>query len=446
MDQNNLDTQGVDVLAPKQPADITLTDLSAKDQAAVKAYADKIDVTNTSEVLQFGSTAQEKMTVFADSALASVRTKDTGAVGETLTGLVAQLQGFGEAGEKKGFLGIFKKASNQIATMKARYDKVSVSVDQVANTLEDHRVGLLKDIAMLDRLYDENIEYYRQLSFYIVAGQEKIKSLRENDLPAIQKKASETGDQVDAQSASDLNAAIDRFEKKVYDLQLTRQISIQMAPQIRLLQNNDALMADKIHSALVNTLPLWKSQMVLAMGLENSRAAIAAQQAVTDATNKMLKQNAEVLKQGTIETAQANERGIVDIETLVETNQKLIESLTEVEMIQREGRAQRVAAEQKLQDMENQLKEKLLEIRDQPLKDAQQATQQIQTPEVPRLESIVPPSATPASVAVDTVTKNAEEAAQQIEAAKLSDADVFSQLSSQVTPPSASPSDDENQA
>lgn len=437
MDQNNLDTQGVDVLAVKQPTDITMTDLSEKDQAAVKAYADKIDVTNTSEVLQFGSAAQEKMTVFADSALQSVRTKDTGAVGETLAGLVAQLEGFSDSGEKKGFLGLFKKASHQVATMKARYDKVSVSVDQVANNLEDHRVGLLKDIAMLDRLYDENIEYYRQLSFYIVAGQEKIKSLRENDLPALQTKAAESGDQVDAQNASDMSAAIDRFEKKVYDLQLTRQISIQMAPQIRLLQNNDSLMADKIHSALVNTLPLWKSQMVLALGLENSRAAIAAQQAVTDATNKMLKQNAEILKQGTIETAQANERGIVDIETLVETNQKLIESLTEVETIQREGRAQRMAAEKQLQDMENQLKQKLLEIRDQPMADAQQAAAQQQAPAVPRLESVVPPTAIPTP---------AETAAQVADAAKMSDADVFSQLSSNVTPPSTGPDDEEQKA
>ncbi|MDL2319115.1 toxic anion resistance protein [Eubacteriales bacterium OttesenSCG-928-A19] len=418
MDDNKIATTGVDVLEIKQPEDITLTSLSEKDQAAVRAYADKIDVTNTSEVLQYGSTAQQKMTVFADTALESVRTKDTGAVGETLADLVAQLQGFSvDSSEKKGFLGLFRKASQSVATMKARYDKVSVSVDQVANTLEDQRVGLLKDIAMLDRLYDENIEYYRQLCFYIVAGKEKIESLRANDVPKLREKATQSGDPVDAQALNDMEAAIDRFEKKVYDLELTRQISIQMAPQIRLLQNNDSLMADKIHSAMVNTLPLWKSQMVLALGLENSRAAIAAQQAVTDATNKMLKQNAETLKQGTIETAKANERGIVDIETLVETNQKLIESLTEVDTIQREGREQRAAAEQKLRAMEDELKNKLMEIRDRPM---QQVQQPVQT--TPKLESIAPEfdPVVPADFGKDDAVTP--------EAAATADADVFNQI------------------
>ncbi len=366
MEKTNM--QGaVDVLEIKTPKDITLVDLPEKDQAAVKEYAGKINVTNAAEVLQYGAAAQQKLTVFADTALASVKTKDTGAAGEALSGLVAQLQGFSaDGGEKKGIFGLFSKGKAQIATMKARFDKVSTSVDQVADTLTDHRQGLLKDIAMLDRLYDENVDYYRQLCFYIVAGKEKIEGLRANELPALNAKALETGDPADAQVASDMAAAIDRFEKKIFDLELTRQISIQMAPQIRLLQNNDSLMADKIHSALVNTLPLWKSQMVLALGLENSRQAIAAQQAVTDATNKMLRQNAEALKQGTIETARATERGIVDIETLTATNQALIESLTEVASIQREGRAQRMAAEQKLREMEDQLKQKLLEVRDRP--------------------------------------------------------------------------------
>ncbi len=360
-------TNVVDVINPQQPRDITLTDLPEQDQAAVREYAQKINVTSAAEVLQYGSTAQQKLTVFADTALQSARAKDTGAAGEVLSGLVAQLQGFSaDGGEKKGIFGLLRKGANQVTTLKARYDKVSVSVDQVAQTLEDHRIGLLKDIAMLDHLYDENVDYYRQLCFYIVAGKEKIESLRSNELPKLNEKALATGDPADAQIASDLAAAIDRFEKKVYDLELTRQISIQMAPQIRLLQNNDSLMADKIHSALVNTLPLWKSQMVLALGMENSRAAIAAQQAVTDATNKMLRQNAEALKQGTIETARATERGIVDIETLTATNQALIDSLTEVETIQREGRAQRAAAEIKLREMEDQLKQKLLEIRSRP--------------------------------------------------------------------------------
>lgn len=404
-ESKGIDT-GVDVLEVKQPRDITMTELSQKDQDAVKAYAKKIDVTNTNEVLQFGSTAQQKMTQFADSALDNVRKKDTGAVGQTLTDLVSQLQGFSiDSSEKKGIKGLFKKTSNQIASLKTRYDKVSVSVDQVANTLEDHRVSLLKDIAMLDRLYDENVDYYRQLAFYIVAGREKIEDLRGSEIPRLREKAEQTGDAVDAQTASDMEAAVDRFEKKVYDLELTRQISIQMAPQIRLLQNNDSLMADKIHSALVNTLPLWKSQMVLALGLENSRAAIAAQQAVTDATNKMLRQNAEVLKQGTIDTARANERGIVDIETLAETNKKLIESLTEVQAIQKEGREQRAAAEQKLRVMENQLRDKLLEIRDQPTAQVQRAAE--------RLESVQPTEAD----------------ARRIHTAKLSDEDVFGQIS-----------------
>ena len=350
------------------PEDITLGQLSEKDQQAVRDYAEKIDVSNASEVLQYGSAAQQKLTVFADTALANARTKDTGVVGDTLAGLVAQLQGFAPAEEKKGFLGLFRRTGNQLATMKARYDKVSVSVDEVANNLEDHRISLLKDIAMFDRLYEENAEYYRQLCFYIIAGKEKIEALRTNDLEAARAKAAETGDPADAQAANDLAAAIDRFEKKVYDLELTRQISIQMAPQIRLLQNNDSLLADKIHSALVNTLPLWKSQMVLALGLENSRSALKASQAVSDATNQMLRQNAEQLKQGTIATAREAERSIVDIETLVATNQSLIETLTEVENIQTEGRAKRAEAENKLQEMEDQLKEKLLSVRQTAIK------------------------------------------------------------------------------
>ncbi len=359
-------TGAVDVLAPKQASDLTLTDLPVQDQAAVREYAEKIDVTSATEVLQYGATAQQKLTTFANTALASARAKDAGAMGDTLSGLVVQLQGFGAGGDdKKGIFGFLKKGVNQIASLKARYDKVSVSVDQVSDKLQDHRQGLLKDIAVLDRLYDENVEYYRQLCFYIVAGKEKIASLRANELPQLNDKAIQTGDPADAQIANDMASSIDRFEKKIYDLELTRQISIQMAPQIRLLQNNDSLMADKIHSALVNTLPLWKSQMVLALGLENSRAAIEAERAVTDATNRMLRQNAEALKQGTIETARASERGIVDIETLTLTNQSLIDTLTEVSSIQTQGRAQRAAAEVKLREMEDQLKQKLLEVRSQ---------------------------------------------------------------------------------
>jgi len=357
----------VDVLAQKVPEDITITDLPEKDQAAVREYAQKIDVTNSTEVLQYGATAQQKLTVFADTALQNARAKDTGEVGDTLAGLVAQLQGFSAIEEKKGLFGFLRRKVNQLASMKAKYDKVSVSVESVAANLEDHRVGLLKDIAMLDRLYDENVEYYRQLCFYIVAGREKIESLRTGELVELKNKAEQSGDPADAQQVSDLNSSIDRFEKKVHDLELTRQICIQMGPQIRLLQNNDALMADKIHSALVNTLPLWKSQMVLALGLANSQAALEAQRAVSDATNQMLRQNAAALKQGTVATAREAERGIVDIETLVETNQALIETLNEVQTIHTEGRAKRLAAEEKLYSMEEQLKQKLLEMRDVPI-------------------------------------------------------------------------------
>ncbi|GHU79076.1 tellurium resistance protein [Clostridia bacterium] len=356
-----------DVLEMKAPEDLTLTQLSPKDQASVRDFAQKINVRDTTEVLQYGATAQQKLTVFADTALANVKNKDTGVVGQTLTDLVGQLQGFSPMGDKqKGILGIFKKASNEIQSLKARYDKVEVSVNKVADTLEDHRLQMLRDIAMLDRLYDENVDYYKQLCFYIIAGQEKLQTLRDVDLPETQRKAQESGEPSDAQRANDLSQAIDRFEKKIYDLELTRQISIQMAPQIRLVQNNDALMADKIHSTLVNTLPLWKSQMVLAMGLSNSKAALEAQRYVTDATNKMLRQNAEALKVGTIETARESQRGIVDIETLVETNKALIDSLTEVQSIQREGRQKRIAAEAQLTQLENELKRKLLEVRDAP--------------------------------------------------------------------------------
>jgi len=351
-------------IASKQPQDLTLTQLPQEDQNAVREIAAKIDVTNAAEVLQYGAMAQQRLTVFADTALQSARAKDAGVAGDTLANLVGQLQGFGDSGEKRGILGFFKKSAGQVATLKARYDKVSVSVDSVAAKLEDHRVNLLKDIMTLDRLYDENVDYYKQLCFYIIAGKEKMDKVQNEDLPRLHDKATQSGDPSDAQAASDMAAALDRFEKKVHDLELTRQISVQMAPQIRLLQNNDSLMADKIHSALVNTLPLWKSQMVLALGLEHSREAIAAQKAVTDATNRMLRENAEVLKQGTIETAKASERGIVDIETLTATNQALIDSLTEVQSIQREGRAQRAAAETKLRDMEDQLRRKLLEVRD----------------------------------------------------------------------------------
>ncbi|MDR1570112.1 MAG: toxic anion resistance protein [Oscillospiraceae bacterium] len=365
MADNELTLKSTDVLEIKSPEDLTLTKLSPKDQQTVREYAAKIDVRNAAEVLQFGAQAQQKLTVFADTALANVRNKDAGVVGQTLTELVGQLQGFAPDTKPRGGLaGIFHRATNQIQSLKARYEKVEISVGKVADTLEDHRLQMLRDIAMLDRLYDENVEYYKQLCFFIVAGRDKLDTLRAVDLPEARRKAQESGDPSEAQRANDLDNAIDRFEKKVYDLELTRQISIQMAPQIRLVQNNDALMAEKIHSTLVNTLPLWKSQMVLALGLENSRAALEAQRYVTDATNKMLRENAAALKQGTIETARESQRGVVDIETLVETNQALIDSLSEVANIQADGRAKRQAAEKQLVQLEDQLKQKLLQARD----------------------------------------------------------------------------------
>jgi len=364
MAETDLTLRGTDVLEFKAPEDLTLTKLAPEDQTKVREYASKINVLNATETLQFGATAQQKLAVFADSALSNVKNKDAGQVGQTLTDLVGQLQGFSpDSGKKSGILGIFKKTSNQIQNLKLKYEKVSVSVTKVSDTLEDHRVQMLRDIALLDRLYNENVDYYKQLCFYIVAGREKIDTLRNVDLPEAQRKAQESGEPVDAQRANDLSNAIDRFEKKVYDLELTRQISIQMAPQIRLVQNNDALMAEKIHSTLVNTLPLWKSQMVLALGLQNSKAALEAQRFVTDATNKMLRENAQALKMGTIETAKESQRGIVDIETLVETNQALIDTLSEVANIQAEGRAKRIAAEKQLLLLEHDLKQKLLDQR-----------------------------------------------------------------------------------
>ena len=363
--ENSLE-KNIEVINVQPVEDITLLDLPLEEQEKVRAYAQNIDVKNAAAVLQYGSSAQQKLTVFADEALQSVRTKDTGVVGETLVNLVGQLQGFSADSGKKGILGFFYKGASQIQALKTRYDNTSVSVEKVAGVLDNHRYQLLEDIKMLDRLYEQNLGFYRQLCFYILSGKEKIADLRENDYVALHTKAEETGDPADAQAVSDLSEAIDRFEKKVYDLELTRQVSLQMAPQIRLLQNNDSMMADKIHSALVNTLPLWKSQMVLALGLENARAAVAAQTAVTDATNRMLLQNAEVLKQGTIDTARASNRGIVDLDTLEKTNQALIDSLTEVQDIQRTGREQRAAAEGRLRQMEDALKQKLLEMRDRP--------------------------------------------------------------------------------
>lgn len=335
--------------------------LSADEKQMVEDFAKKIDIMQTNIVLQYGSQAQKKISDFSDTALDNVRTKDLGEVGNLLTDLVVQLKGFGEE-EDKGFLGIFKKAGNKVETMKAKYEKTEVNVDKIADVLEDHQIQLLKDIALLDQLYDRNQVNTKELTMYIIAGKKKLKDVYENELPKLQAKAQETGLAEDAQAANDLQNACDRFEKKLYDLELTRQVSIQMAPQIRLVQNNDTLMTEKIQSTLVNTIPLWKNQMVLALGVSHSKEAMEAQRAVTDMTNSLLKKNAETLHQATVETAKESDRGIIDLETLQHTNQELIATLDEVLAIQKEGHQKRADAEKELTRIEDELHRKLLEV------------------------------------------------------------------------------------
>ncbi len=335
--------------------------LTPEELEQVKSFAEKIDVTDTAMVLNYGAAAQTKLSQFSDSALANVRSKDLGEVGGTITDLVTQLKGFDV--EEKGFLGIFKKAGNRIATLKARYDKAEVNVDKICGMLEGHQTTLLKDISTLDALYAQNLVNYKELGMYILAGRKRLQELQEQVLPELRAKAEQSGAAEDAQKANDMANYIDRFEKKVHDLELTRMVSLQMAPQIRLVQNNDSLMAEKIQSTLANTIPLWKSQMVLALGLEHSAQALSAQRAVTDTTNELLRKNAEKLKMATVETARESERGVVDMETLRQTNAMLIETLDEVKRIQDEGRANRAAAEKELGRIEGELKDKLLELR-----------------------------------------------------------------------------------
>ena len=337
--------------------------LSAEEKAAVEAFSKKINIMDSSMILQYGAAAQKNVAGFSENALKSVRTKDLGEVGKDLADLVVELKGFGEAEEKKGFLGIFKKAANRLETMKAQYSKVESNVDRIARELEQHQVTLLKDVAMLDQMYELNLRYYKELTMYILAGKKKLEDVRANDLPALKVKAEQTGAQEDAQRYNDMVQMCERFEKKLHDLELTRMISIQMGPQTRLLQNNDTLMVEKIQSSLVNTIPLWKSQMVLALGMEHSRQATAAQSAVTDMTNELLKKNADMLKMGTVAVAKEAERGVVDMETLQHTNQQLISTLDEVLTIQREGAAKRREAEVELSKIEGELKQKLLELR-----------------------------------------------------------------------------------
>ena len=335
-----------------------LTDAERK---AIDDFIQKVDVTNPDHVLLFGADAQKKIADFSQSALDAVKTQDAGEVGNMLVNLVSELKGFQkDTEEPKGLAKLFAKGEDKITRMKARYSKVSANVDNIASSLENYQTQLLKDIAMFDRLYDQNNDYFHQLTLYIIAGEKKLQQVRETELKALQEKAAQTGDAMDAQRANDLAAQCDRFEKKLYDLKLTRQVAIQMAPQIRLLQNNDSLLVERIQSTLSNTLPLWKSQMVLALGLHHSQQALQAQTAVTDMTNELLRKNAEALKIGTIQTAKEAERGIIDIETLAQTNQDLIDTINEVMTIQSEGRAKRMEAEKQLYNMEAELKKKLL--------------------------------------------------------------------------------------
>ena len=336
--------------------------LTPAERQAIEVFLEKLDVTNPDHVLLFGADAQKKIADFSDTALDAVKTQDTGEVGDMLVNLVGELQGFeADAEEPKGLRKLFSNSESRITKMKARYTKVSGNVENIANSLESYQAQLLKDVAMFDRLYDQNSEYFRQLTLYIIAGDEKLARVREGELAELRRKAEASGDAMDAQKANDLAAQCDRFEKKLHDLKLTRQVSMQMAPQIRLLQNNDSLLVERIQSTLSNTLPLWKSQMVLALGLHNSQQALKAQTAVTNMTNELLKKNAETLKMGTIETAKEAERGIIDIETLIQTNQSLIDTINEVMTIQRDGHAKRIEAEKTLYRMEGELKQKLLQ-------------------------------------------------------------------------------------
>ena len=336
--------------------------LTEEEKAIVNDFASKIDISDSNMVMTYGSAAQQHIASFSESALNSVKTKDLGQIGETLSSLVVQLKTLDEP-EKKGIAGWFQKKKRDLAAMKANYTKAEANVDKIVEMLEQHQVTLMKDIALFDQMYDLNLKYYKELTMYIIAGKKRLAEVRANELQELRKKAEETGAQEDAQAYNDFSNLCDRFEKKLHDLELTRMISIQMGPQTRMLQNNDTLMVEKIQSSIVNTIPLWKSQMVLALGIEHGRQATAAQSAVTNMTNELLKKNAETLKMATIETAKEAERSVVDIETLKTTNENLISTLDEVMKIQTEGKAKRAAAEQELGRIEGELKQKLMELK-----------------------------------------------------------------------------------
>ena len=345
-----------------EPVKVDESMLTEQEKKAVNDFAKKIDITDTNLVLNYGVAAQKSVATFSENALSSVRNKDLGEVGETLSNLVVEVKGFGQE-EKKGFAGLFHKQKDKLELMRAQYGKAETSVNRIVSELEKHQVTLMKDIAMLDQMYELNLKYYKELTMYIIAGKKRLTEVRSGELEELRKKAEASGLAEDAQAYNDYAQKCERFEKKLHDLELTRMVSLQMGPQTRLLQNNDTLMVEKIQSSLVNTIPLWKSQMVLALGMEHSRQATAAQSAVTETTNELLKKNADMLKMGTIATAKEAERSIVDIETLQHTNEQLVSTLDEVVNIQREGAQKRKEAEVELGRIEGELKQKLMELR-----------------------------------------------------------------------------------
>ena len=345
-----------------EPVKVDESMLTEQERAAVDEFVKKIDITDTNLVLNYGVAAQKSVATFSENALSSVRNKDLGEVGETLSNLVVEVKGFGQE-EKKGFAGLFHKQKDKLELMRAQYGKAETSVNRIVSELEKHQVTLMKDIAMLDQMYELNLKYYKELTMYIIAGKKRLAEVRSGELEELRKKAEASGLAEDAQAYNDYAQKCERFEKKLHDLELTRMVSLQMGPQTRLLQNNDTLMVEKIQSSLVNTIPLWKSQMVLALGMEHSRQATAAQSAVAQTTNELLKKNADMLKMGTIATAKEAERSVVDIETLQHTNEQLVSTLDEVVNIQREGAQKRKEAEAELGRIEGELKQKLMELR-----------------------------------------------------------------------------------
>ncbi len=352
---------GVANVTPAAGPDMSV--LSEEEKQAVYAFVEQIDISNSQQVMTYGAAAQKNIADFSENALETVRTKDMGEIGEMITGLVKELKSIEAPEQKKGLAGLFRKAGSGIENMKLQYSKAETNVDRICVALEEHQVVLMKDIAIMDQMYDRNLDYYKQLTMYILAGREKIVRERNTTLQELRLKAQTTGAPEDAQAVNDYTNLIDRFEKKIHDLELTRIVSLQMGPQIRMLQNNDSLMVEKIQTSLVNTIPLWKSQMVLSLGIQHSKEAMEAQRAVTDMTNQLLRSNAEMLKMASVETAREAERSVVDIETLKHTNQNLIETLDEVLQIQQEGRQKRQEAETEIRRIEGELKQKLLEIR-----------------------------------------------------------------------------------